>query len=83
MADTAEPEDLPENPLPQGACAVMSIRDLEDLIESIKKDRRAWGIKRVSKHSTVCLNIDLNPGRWYNKEGRVLARITRSYKVSE
>ena len=82
MADTAEPEALPENPLPQGACAVMSIRDLEDLIESIKKERRAWGNKRVAKHSTVCLNIDLKPGRVSNT-GRVLAEITRSYKVSE
>tara|TARA_R110002110_G_scaffold405296_1_gene624371 strand:- start:1188 stop:1460 length:273 start_codon:yes stop_codon:yes gene_type:complete len=90
MADTAEPEALPENPLPQGACAIMSIRDLEDLIESIKKDRRAWGIKRVAKHSTVCLNIDIEPASTGvrfstapGREKRYWAKITRSFKVSE
>ena len=82
MADTAEPEALPENPLPQGACAVMSIRELEDLIESIKKERRGWGSKRVAKRSTVCLDIYLKPGRVTDR-GRVLAEITRSFKVSE
>ncbi len=82
MQPTPNPDARTENPLPQGACAVMSIRDLEDLIESIKKERRAWGIKRVSKNTSVILNIDISRQLWTHKK-RYLAKITRAYKVIE